>query len=62
MKPVDEWEERSTLYMYHQPDEKILLVSYADKKKTGMKNVIVLTSMHNTVKVRRSMAQAKYLL
>ena len=32
----------------------IMLVSYIDKKKSGRKNVIVLTTMHYTVKVTNS--------
>ena len=30
-----------------------MLVSYIDKKKSGLKNVVVLTTMHNTVRVTK---------
>ena len=29
----------------------VMLVSYIDKKKSGKKNVIILNTIHNTVKV-----------
>ena len=43
-------EEKSTKYC-HLEDSKLLLVSYVDKKKTGKKNVIVLSTMHRNLGV-----------
>ena len=42
--------EKSTLSVHHQ-DKKMMLLSYIDKKKSGKKNIITLTAMHNKVKV-----------
>ena len=40
------------MYVYHTK-EKIMLTSYIDKKKSGKKNVTVLPSMHDSVKVTK---------
>ena len=40
------------MYVYHTK-EKIILTSYIDKKKSGKKNVTVLPSMHDSVKVTK---------
>ena len=45
-------EEKSTKYCYSE-DNKILLTSYVDKKASGKKNVIVLSTMHKDVRVTR---------
>ena len=34
-------------------DEKILLVSYIDKKKSGKRNVVVLSTLHDEVRVTK---------
>ena len=52
MKNVNDREEKSTKYC-HSEDNKLLLVSYVDKKKSGKKNVIVLSTMHKSVAVTR---------
>ena len=49
LKPVVDREERSVINVYNK-NGKIMLVSYNDKKKSGKKNVIVLSTMHNNVK------------
>ena len=41
LKPVADREERSVMHVCNAK-EKIMLVSYIDKKKSGKKNVIVL--------------------
>ena len=43
-------DERSVLYVHHG-EKNIMLVSYVDKKKSGKKNIIRLTTLHDTVKV-----------
>ena len=50
LKSVNVLEEKSVLYVY-QEEKNVMLVSYIDKKKSGNKNVIVLTTMHGKVKV-----------
>ena len=50
LKFVNDREENSVLYVYHE-DKNVVLVSYIDKKKSGKKNVIVLTTMHDKVRV-----------
>ena len=50
LKPVADREERPVIYVYNTK-EKIMLVSYIDKKKSGKKNVIVLSTMHDNVKI-----------
>ena len=42
----------SVLHVYHE-EKKIMLVSYVDKKKSGKKNVIILSTMHENVKVAK---------
>ena len=42
----------SVLHVYHE-QKKILLVSYIGKKKSGKKNVIILSTMHENVKVTK---------
>ena len=50
LKSVNSREEKSVLYVYHEV-KNVMLVSYIDKKKSGKKNVIVLTTMHDKVKI-----------
>ena len=50
VKATGNREEKSVLYVYHK-EKNIMLASYIDKKKSGKKNVIVLSTMHDSVKV-----------
>ena len=50
VKAIGNREEKSVLYVYHK-EKNIMLTSYIDKKKSGKKNVIVLSTMHDSVKV-----------
>ena len=43
-KSVNDREEKSVLYVYHE-EKNVMLVSYIDKKKSGKKNAIVFTTM-----------------
>lgn len=54
-KDMENREEKSTLYIHGQDegDENIMLVSYIDKKSSGMKNVVALTTMHKDVLVTK---------
>ena len=50
IKSIEGREEKSTIYAY-QTDA--MLVSYVDKKKKGKKNIVVLTTMHTSVRVTK---------
>ena len=50
VKVIGNREEKSVLYVYHK-EKNIMLASYIDKKKLGKKNVIILSTMHDSVKV-----------
>ena len=50
VKEIGNREEKSVLYLYHK-EKNIMLASYIDKKKSGKKNVIILSTMHDSVKV-----------
>ena len=50
VKVIGNREEKLVLYVYHK-EKNIMLASYIDKKKSGKKNVIVLSRMHDSVKV-----------
>ena len=50
LKVMKNRDERSVLYVHHG-EKNIMLVSYIDKKKSGKKNIIGLTTLHDTVKV-----------
>ena len=50
VKAIGNREEKLALYVYHK-EKNIMLASYIDKKKSGKKNVIVLSTMHDSVKV-----------
>ena len=54
-KTVDSHEKLSTKFIHTQDsgDENIMLLSYVDKKTSGLKNVIALTTMHNDVRVTK---------
>ena len=53
------WDERFVLYV-QDGEKNIMFVSYIVKKKSGQKNIIGLTTLHDIVKVsndKRSKAQ-----
>ena len=50
VKVIGNREEKSVLYVYHK-EKNIMLASYIDKKKSGKKNAILLSTMHDSVKV-----------
>ena len=52
LKPVADREEKSVMDVYNTK-QKIMLVSYIDKKKSGKKNVIVLSTIHDNVKITK---------
>ena len=52
IKKVDNCNKKSTFFDYNENDDHIS-VSYIDKKKGGKKNVVVLTPMHDKVKVTK---------
>ena len=53
MKTLDGREEKSVLRWYKEDDERNMVVSYCDKKKSGMKNIIVLSTMHDNVRITK---------
>ena len=50
IKEVNGRGEKSTLYM-HSEDKNMMQVSDIDRKKSGLKNAVVLTTMHDEVMV-----------
>ena len=52
LKPVADREERSTMQVDYTK-EKSMLASYINKKKSGKKNVILLSTMHDNVKITK---------
>ena len=50
LKAMTDRDEKSTLSVHCQ-DKEMILVSYINKKKSGKKNIIALTAMHDKVKV-----------
>ena len=50
LKIMKNRDERPALYVHHG-EKIIMLVSYDDKKKSGNRNIIDLTTLHDTVKV-----------
>ena len=53
MKSLENREEKSVKWWFKEQDEKNMIVSYADKKKSGMKNIIVLSTMHDDVRITK---------
>ena len=53
LKEIGAREEKSTLYLHSNDQDNMMLVSYIDKKKSGEKNVTLLTTMHDKVRVSR---------
>ena len=49
---VADREERSVTHVCNKK-QKIMLVSYIDKKNSGTKNVILLSAMHDNVKIKK---------
>ena len=52
IKRLENREEGSVLRVFDS-DEKILLVSYIDKKKSGKRNIVVLSKVHDEVRVTK---------
>ena len=52
IKSLENREERPVLHVFYS-DEKILLVSYINKKKSGKGNVVVLSTLHDQVRVTK---------
>ena len=50
VKVIGNREENSVQYVYHK-EKKMMLASYIDKKKSGRKNIIILSTMHDSLKV-----------
>ena len=50
VKTIGNREEMSVLYVCHK-EKNIMIASYIDKKKSGKKNVSVLSTMHDSEKV-----------
>ena len=50
IKSLENREKSSILHVFDS-DEKILLVSYIDKKKSGKGKVVVLSTLHDEVRV-----------
>ena len=50
VKVIGNREEKSMLYVYHK-EKNIMLASYIDKNKSEKKNAIILSTMHDSVKV-----------
>ena len=52
IKSLENREERSVLHVFYS-DKKILLALYIDKKKSGKRNVVVLSTLHDEVRVTK---------
>ena len=50
VKSLKDREEKSTIFAHHS-EKNIMMLSCIDKKKSGKKNIICLTTMHDRVKV-----------
>ena len=50
VKVIGNREEKSVQYVYHK-EKNMMLASYIDKKKSGRKNIIILSTMHDSLKV-----------
>ena len=53
IKSLENREKRSVLHVFDS-HEKILLVSYIDKKKSGKRNVVFLGTLHDEVRVSKN--------
>ena len=56
VKVIGNREEKSMLYVYHK-EKNIMLASYIDKNKSEKKNVIILSTMHDSVKVTNDLGK-----
>ena len=52
LKPVADMEESSVMHVYNEK-EKIMLVSYIDQEENGKENVLVLSTIHDNVKITK---------
>lgn len=52
IKEVDNHNKKSIFFVCGEDDD-LMLVSYIDKKNSDKKNMVVLTSMHDKVKVSK---------
>ena len=52
IQKVDNRNKKSIFFVCGEDDD-LMLVSYIDKKNSGKKNMVVLTSMHDKVKVSK---------
>ena len=52
IKSLENREEMSVLHVFYS-DKKILLALYIDKKKSGKSNVVVLSTLHDEVRVTK---------
>ena len=52
IKCLENREERSVLHV-SDSDEKTLLVLYIDKKKSGKRNIVVLSTLHDEVRLTK---------
>ena len=50
VKAMNDREEMSVLHVYHK-ERKVMMVSYIDEKKSGQKNVIILSTMRENVEI-----------
>ena len=56
-------EPKSTIYMYNSDNAKEkMLISWIDKRKRGSKNILCLTTMHDSVKVSRDIRKKPHPL
>ena len=54
IKRIENREERLTVFAYNSDNGKDkMLISYIDKKKSGKKNILALTTMYDTVRVSK---------
>ena len=61
LKAMTDRDEKLMLSVHHQ-DKEMMLVSYINKNKSGKKNIIALTTMHNKVKVMNDQQCKPYVL
>ena len=63
MKDIKHREVKSNVYAYNDDNsEEKVMVSWIDKKKSGMKNILCLTTMHDTVKTWRDQRKKPHML
>ena len=61
LKAIADRDEKSALSVHCQENE-MMLVSYIDEKKSGKRNIIALTTMHDKVKVTNDQRCKPYVL